>query len=382
MRPDSTWTPIAHFESFAEENGWNASFREPLKQRAAYALGDVIPLLREAEAASTEGLWVALALPYEATPAFDTAMTTKPSLEFPLAWMAVFEKPSSPPSNSISDRQFLISDFEPQISRRRHRKAIHSIKDYIEKGDTYQVNFTFPLRGYVVGDSFGCFRALARSQGAAYSAYLEIGNHRILSFSPKLFVERRGNKLITRPMKSAIPRGRWLEEDCNRAEELRAPSKDRAENIMIMDLLRRGLGKVAEIGSVEVADVCSVERLNRGLQITSTISAVQRPDVSLADVVSALFPCGSISGAPKARSMAIIKEFESQPRGIYTGAIGLLSPNGDATFSVAIRTLVVDAKSGAATFNVGGTITSDSTAHGEYEECCLKAKFLTQPWPD
>jgi para-aminobenzoate synthetase/4-amino-4-deoxychorismate lyase len=296
--------------------------------------------------------------------------------------MAVFEKPSSPNSNSIADRQFLILEFEPQIGRRRYRKAIHSIKDYIERGDTYQVNFTFPLRGYVVGGSFACFRALARSQGAAYSAYLDIGNHRILSFSPELFVERRGNKLITRPMKGTLPRGRWLEEDAQRARQLQESLKDRAENVMIVDLLRSDLGKVAEIGSVEVSDLFAVERLSRVLQMTSTVSAIQRQDVSLVDVVSAVFPCGSISGAPKARSMAIIKELERQPRGIYTGAIGLLSPNGDAMFNVAIRTLIVDAKSGAATFNVGGAITWDSTTDGEYEECCLKAKFLTQPWPD
>jgi len=345
-------------------------------------LDEVLPLLRDAETAASEGRWVALALSYEAAPAFDPALEVKPSSKFPLAWMAVFEEPLPTGVNSIANRPFLISEWEPRIGRRRYRRAIHSIRDYIEKGDTYQVNFTFPLHGYVVGDSFSCFREVAQSEGGAYSAYVDIGSHKILSFSPELFVECRGNKLITRPMKGTLARGRWLEEDSRRAEQLKESSKDRAENVMIVDLLRSDLGKIAEIGSVEVPEMFAVERLSRVLQMTSTVTAVRRPDASLVDVIRALFPCGSVTGAPKPRTMAIIKQLERQPRGIYTGAIGLLSPGGDAVFNVAIRTLVVDAKSGAATLNVGGGITWDSTPEGEFEECCLKTRFLTHPWPD
>ena len=380
MSPGGNRIPIAHFESFAEGRGWNASFSEPCRERTALALDEVIPLVHDAESVARAGMWVALALSYEAAPAFDSALEVKPSSGFPLAWMAAFEKSSD--FNSISERPFLISELEPQIGPRQYRQAIHSIRDYIERGDTYQVNFTFPLRGHVAGDSFSSFRAIARSQGGAYSAYVDIGTHKILSFSPELFVECRGRKLITRPMKGTLARGRWLEEDCKRAEELRASSKDRAENVMIVDLLRSDLGKVAEIGSVEVSDLFAVERLSRVLQMTSTVTAVRRPDASLVDVIQALFPCGSVTGAPKPRTMAIIKQLEAQPRGIYTGAIGLLSPDGDAVFNVAIRTLVVDGKNGAATFNVGGGITWDSKTDGEYEECGLKTKFLTHRWPE
>ena len=382
MATNRAGTPVAHFESFAEDRGWKASFGEPCRQRAVYALDEVLALLREAEATAREGMWVALALSYEAAPAFDSALKVKPSSEFPLAWMAVFEEPLATDVKPIADRPFLISKWEPQISGRRYRRAIHSIRSYIERGHTYQVNFTFPLCGDVVGDSFSCFRAIAQSQGAAYSAYLDIGSHRILSFSPELFVERRGNRLRTRPMKGTLSRGRWLEEDCDRAIQLQASLKDRAENVMIVDLLRSDLGKIAETGSVDVPELFAVENLSRVLQMTSTVTAVQRPGVTVVDILRALFPCGSVTGAPKTRSMAIIEELEREPRGIYTGAIGLLAPDGDATFSVAIRTLVVDGKSGAATFNVGGAITWDSTTDGEYEESCLKAKFLTQPWPD
>src|SRR6185503_408307 len=213
----------------------------------------------------------------------------------------------------------------------------------------YQVNFTFPLVGHLAGDSFSWFRKIAESQGAAYSAYIDIGSHTILSFSPELFVERRGQKLVTRPMKGTMARGRWTEEDRERAEQLRSSLKDRAENVMIVDLLRSDLGKVAETGSVEVTELFAVEYLNRVLQMTSTITATQRPDVSITDMLRALFPCGSVTGAPKPRTMEIIEELEEHPRGIYTGAIGLIRPNGDAVFSVPIRTLVVDRSNGSAT---------------------------------
>jgi len=353
-----------------------------LEQRAVYALDEVIPLLRGAEAAAKDGLWAALALSYEAAPAFDSALKVQPSSEFPLAWMGVFQEPSSTDFNSIPNSPFRISEWEPQIDRREYRQAILSIRDFIERGDTYQINFTFPLRGYVGGNSFSCFRAIAESQGAAYSAYLDIGSHRILSFSPELFVERRGNDLMTRPMKGTLARGRWLEEDCERVEQLRGSPKDRAENVMIVDLLRSDLGKVAETGSVKVTELFAVECLSRVLQMTSTVTAVQRPDVTLVDILRALFPCGSVTGAPKCRSMAIIKELEHRRRGVYTGAIGFMGPNGDAVFNVPIRTLAVDVRDGAATFGVGGGITWDSTTDGEYEECCLKAEFLTHPWAE
>ena len=382
MSTHKVGTPVAHFESFTEGRGWNASFREAIEQRAVYALDEVIPLLRRAESAAKDGMWVALALSYEAAPAFDHAFEVHPSSEFPLAWMGVFAERLSTAGNAIQERPFLMSDWQPQLDVREYRRAIDAIRDYIESGDTYQVNFTFRMRGHVAGDLFSSFLTIAESQAAAYSAYLDIGSHRILSFSPELFVERRGNKLTTRPMKGTLARGRWLEEDDERARQLRASVKDRAENVMIVDLMRSDLGKVATTGSVEVPELFAVERINRVLQMTSTVTAVQKPEVGIVDVLRAVFPCGSVTGAPKARSMAIIKELEDQPRGIYTGAIGMLCPNGDATFSVPIRTLAVDARDGAATFGVGGAVTWDSTPDGEYEESCLKARFLTDPWAE
>ena len=375
-------TPAAHFTSCSGYTGWSAAFSQPGHHAAAYRLDDVLPLLQQAEAAAKAGSWVALALLYESAPAFDRALGAKTPSGFPLAWMGVFDQPLPEPEQPVPEGAFALSDLEPQLSRDDYRRAVESIKRYIERGDTYEVNFTFPMVGSLLGDSYSCFRRIGQSQRAAYGAYLDIGSHRILSFSPELFLERHGNQITVRPMKGTLARGRWLEEDDERVEELRASEKQRAENVMIVDLLRSDLGKIAEIGSVRVTNLFAVERLNRVLQMTSTITATHRPEISLTNILCAAFPSGSVTGAPKPRTMAIISELERQPRNVYTGAIGLLYPNGDAVFSVAIRTLLVEAGTGVATFGVGSAITWDSTPTEEYDECCLKAKFLTDPWDE
>ena len=377
--------PTAHFESFGarreEESGWNVSLRNPRSVSVAHSIDEVIPLLRAAESAAKRGSWVALAISYDAAPAFDTALDVRRDPDFPLAWCGIFDDVPSTADSPSADN-FSVSGFDPALPASSYLSAIESIKDYIAAGDTYQVNYTFPLRGDVSGDLFSCFRTVAKSQGAGYSAYLDIGSHRILSFSPELFFRRDGIKLTTRPMKGTARRGRWLVEDDEQAAQLAASTKDRAENVMIVDLLRNDLGRVAQVGSVEVTSLFEVERFNRVLQMTSTVIATQRPDTDLVSVLAALFPCGSVTGAPKVRSMQIIRELEPHPRGIYTGAIGLLSPNGDMVFNVAIRTLAVQSGSGRATLGVGGGITWESTVGSEYEESLLKATFLTDRWPE
>lgn len=376
-------TPTALFHSFDESgDGWRKSFSHPRVVRTADRIDDVIPLLAEAEAASRDGAWVAVMISYDAAPAFDEALTAGRSEGFPLAWMAVFDEPDETGDAGRSQGPFALSGWEAREDSGRYRRSIDAIRSHIEGGDTYQVNYTFPLRSTFEGESLGCFRAIGPSQGARYSAYLDLETHKVLSFSPELFFERRGGMLITRPMKGTMSRGRWNEEDTERALALSLSPKDRAENVMIVDLLRSDLGKVAVVGSVEVPVLFAVERLTRVLQMTSTVTATERPGTRLLDVLRALFPCGSVTGAPKARSTAIIAELEHEPRGIYTGAIGLLQPGGDAVFNVAIRTLVIEEESGVARFGVGGGITWDSTVEGEYDECLLKARFLTEPWPE
>jgi para-aminobenzoate synthetase/4-amino-4-deoxychorismate lyase len=256
---------------------------------------------------------------------------------------------------------------------------VSRIKELIAAGDTYQVNYSFPLSASFNGDAYAWYRTLCEAQGAQYSAYIDLGRYQVLSLSPELFFERRGDRVITKPMKGTVRRGRWTAEDQELAHWLRESTKDRAENVMIVDLLRNDLGKVSIPGTVHVSSLYEIERFQTVWQMTSTVESTLKDGTSLADLMTALFPCGSITGAPKIRTMEIIRELERFPRGAYTGAIGLLKPGGDCVFNVAIRTVVIDTESQRATFGVGGGVTIDSTAEREYEECLVKSRFLNSP---
>jgi para-aminobenzoate synthetase/4-amino-4-deoxychorismate lyase len=262
------------------------------------------------------------------------------------------------------------------VGRDEYDRAVARIQELIAAGDTYQVNYSFPLSTPFSGDAYELYRNLCLAQGAPYSAYLDLGRFKVLCLSPELFFERRGNHVITKPMKGTVKRGRWLAEDLKLAQWLRESAKDRAENVMIVDLLRNDLGKVAVPGSVSVSSLFDVERFETVWQMTSTVEATLKEGTTLVDLMTALFPCGSVTGAPKIRTMQIIRELERFPRGAYTGAIGFLKPGGDCIFNVAIRTVVVDTETNTATFGVGGGVTIDSTADREYEECLVKSRFL------
>lgn len=369
--------PVAHFGSFGSgARGWSVSLRAPRAVHTAHKLGDVIPLLEEAEREGRRS-WVAVAISYDAAPAFDSSCNARPSTGFPLAWAAVFDFESLPPEPAPTEPYTLFA-WVPGVSRDEYADSVRRIRDHIEKGNTYQVNYTFPLRSRFRGDPWTCYNVLGRRQRAGYSAYLEIGNHRILSFSPELFVERRGRILTTRPMKGTSNRGRWLEEDQEKAEQLRTSVKNRAENVMIVDLLRNDLSRVARLGTVSVPELFHVEPYGPVLQMSSTVTAELADRCDLVATMKALFPSGSITGAPKYSSMSIIQQLEPHSRSLYTGAIGYIRPGGDFVFSVAIRTMLIDRTTERATFGVGGAITWDSTVEGEYEEALLKAAFLSE----
>jgi para-aminobenzoate synthetase / 4-amino-4-deoxychorismate lyase len=295
-----------------------------------------------------------------------------------LAWAGVFESASE--GEALAGGSFVAEGWQPGISQTEYDAAVGRIRELIAAGDTYQVNYSFPLTSNFSGDADAWYRELCAAQGAPYSVFLDLERYKVLCLSPELFFTRRGDHVMTRPMKGTNSRGRWLEEDREHADWLRKSSKDRAENVMIVDLLRNDLGKVSVPGSVNVLSLFDVERFETVWQMTSTIESTLRPGTTLVELMSALFPCGSITGAPKIRTMQIIRELERYPRGIYTGAIGFLHPGGDCVFNVAIRTVVIDTQSGLATFGVGGGVTIDSTAAGEYDECLVKSRFLqTKP---
>ena len=339
----------------------------------AKRLDEVFDVLEFAEREARSGSHVAVMLSYEAAPAFDSALITYEPSAFPLAWAAVFENESE----FVQQSSLVASNvWTPLVSRDEYEAAVARIRDLIAAGDTYQVNYSFALTSSFSGDSYAWYRNLCVAQGAPYSVYLDLGRFKVLSLSPELFFERRGNHVVTRPMKGTIARGRWLQEDREFAETLQQSTKDRAENVMIVDLLRNDLGKVSVPGSVRVSSLFDVERFETVWQMTSTVESTLREGTSLVDLMTALFPCGSVTGAPKIRTMQIIRELERFPRGAYTGAIGFLGPGGDCIFNVAIRTVVVDTETNVATFGVGGGVVIDSTAEREYEECLVKSRFL------
>jgi para-aminobenzoate synthetase/4-amino-4-deoxychorismate lyase len=285
-----------------------------------------------------------------------------------------FPLPSAPPAHTsrILDHPNL------RIPTPDYLAAIKKIKAYISAGDTYQVNFTDAITFPTTLSPATLFTTLSQNQSVSYAAFLNLPNHQILSLSPELFFHLDGStsKITTRPMKGTMPRGLDNTEDNQVALRLQHDEKNRAEHVMIVDLLRNDLGRISLPGSVQVDDLFNIERYQTLHQMTSTISATLRPQTSFYALFAAMFPCGSVTGAPKVRTMQIIRELEAHPRGIYTGAIGHISPDRSATFNVAIRTLVLS--NNQATMGVGGGIVADSIPEDEHREALLKASFLTR----
>ncbi|HET7775400.1 MAG TPA: aminodeoxychorismate synthase component I [Azospira sp.] len=268
-----------------------------------------------------------------------------------------------------------IAELTPGLAEDAYGAAVARILAYIAAGDCYQVNFTFPLHFQAYGHPLALYARLRQRQPTALGGLVLTPERRLLSLSPELFVERRGDFLITRPMKGTAPRGEDAAADAARRAALAASEKDRAENLMIVDLLRNDLGRVAQTGSVRVERLFAIETYPTLFQMTSTVTA-RAPGIGLGQALAALSPCGSITGAPKVRAMEIIEELEAAPRGLYTGSLGLLAPDGDFRLNVAIRSLEVGAD-GRGVMGVGSGIVIDSEPAAEYRECLLKARFLT-----
>jgi para-aminobenzoate synthetase/4-amino-4-deoxychorismate lyase len=260
------------------------------------------------------------------------------------------------------------------ISLEDFQHKIRIVHGYIESGDTYQVNLTDQVRARYPGSALELFAHMMEAQPVEFGALLRLGDRFILSASPELFFRVQGRHIIVRPVKGTAPRGRDAKEDAIRMEALASDEKNRAENVMIADLMRSDLGRVAETGSVRVGKLFAVERLPSLLQMSTEITATLRSDVTLYMLFASLFPSGSIVGAPKVRTMQLIQELEARPRGVYTGSIGYFAPNGESAFSVAIRTAVLQGE--RLHMGVGAGITYDSVAREEYQECKLKAEFL------
>ncbi len=344
------------------------------------------PALAELDAARAAGKWVAGYLSYEAGYALEPRLaplmpvSAPVSVPTPLLAFGIYDGPrdAAPVLAQASEaaRRVALAPLEPVISREDYGAAMARVMGYIGAGDCYQINLTFPMRSRLAGTALGLYGALRTRQVVGHGAFVDLGVGPVLvSRSPELFIALdAGGRIEARPMKGTAPRDGDPVRDAELAEELRASAKGQAENLMIVDLLRNDIARVSKVGSVKVPKLFAVESYATLHQMVSTVVGQLKAPASMASVMAALFPCGSITGAPKIRAMEIIREVEPHPRGAYCGAIGWMAPDGAASFSVAIRTLSVTGQD--VVLNVGGGVVQDSTADGEWEEALWKARYV------
>jgi len=362
----------------SSRNTW-LFFSHPHAVVTARSLPEIAGAFQRIEAYTQAGFHVAGLVRYEAASAFDPHLRTLPYTGDCL-WFGVYTEPLEWSREDLAAPEGPLDPlplFFPLQELASYRQSFAAIQSHIRAGDCYQVNYTFPLRGLYLNHPWDFFLRHFASLPSGYLAFLDTGAEQVLSASPELFFERHGDLVRCRPMKGTRPRGDSECSDSDLRNDLASHPKDRAENLMIVDMIRNDLGRIAEPGSVEVSHLLNVEEYPTVWQMTSTVEA--RSSARLSELFAALFPCASITGAPKDASMRIIAELENTPRQIYTGCIGHVAPMGEARFSVAIRTLQVQA--GKATYFVGSGVVADSDAENEYEECLHKARVLGSVQP-
>lgn len=347
------------------------AFGIPRQTLVAHSPAQVRPLLEAVHALARQGHWCVGYLRYEAAAAFDPALAVHQG-DGPLAWFGVHEATQAWPEARTGGTA--VAQWHAGLLRSAFDFGLTEIHRAIANGELYQLNYTAQLSGVLRGDPRDLFMALRQAQPGGYAALIDTGIEQVLSVSPELFFDWNGECILVRPMKGTAPRGATPEDDAMLAAQLGASVKERAENVMIVDLIRNDLSRVAQPFSVRVPHLFRLEALPSVWQMTSDVEARTRPGSTLVDVFAALFPCGSVTGAPKVRAMQMIKSLEPGPRGVYCGAVGVVRPGGAATFNVAIRTVTV--QGGVARCGIGSGITADATAEGEWQEWRHKRVFL------
>lgn len=373
--------PLLSFE-FASSSGVinPLTFNNPIEIIIANTVEEVLPCFDLIEKAIKDGYYVAGYMSYECAPAFDPAFKVKSGNKMPLVWFGVFDEPKKETVKSDGTYQNL--KWTSTVSENDYQNSIQSIKQWIEQGITYQTNYTIRLKSKFQGDDIALYNTLKRAQVSNYCAYIDTGEYSILSASPELFFHLKKDKITTRPMKGTLKRGRNIKEDKTNRNDLYYSEKNRAENVMIVDLLRNDLNVIAIPGTVQVEKLFEIEDYPTVHQMTSTITAKIKESTKLLEIFRALFPCGSITGAPKISTMEAIEKLEKEPREVYCGAIGYITPEREAIFNVPIRTVVIDQQTNQATYGVGGGITWDSTSEDEYQEVLAKASLLEVKRPE
>ena len=370
--------PYVYFEDQLSENGpWKRRlYQKPIDIVTAWQPDDIGPALERLQTYHTQGRYLAGYFSYELGYLLED--TLKPLLPenrtaalLQIGVFESFENTDLPSSGSAE-----IGWMTPGWTKSVYKKKFAKVAAYIKAGDVYQINLTFPLRGKYSGDAAAVYQFLKKRQPVHYGGVIALNDTPIVTLSPELFYQQNGDHISMRPMKGTIKRGATEEEDEALAHTLQTDVKNRAENLMIVDLLRNDLSRISEPGSVKVDDLFSIETYPSLHTMTSGIEACLKPGTDLDQLLRALFPCGSVTGAPKIRAMEIIRELETGPRNAYCGAIGMIDPDGKSRFNVGIRTLSLGTD-GTLTYPVGSGVVADSTGASEYEECLLKAAFLT-----
>jgi para-aminobenzoate synthetase/4-amino-4-deoxychorismate lyase len=370
--------------TFDEENKNSFLFKDFTKIITFYYNDDIDFFFRQIEDALKKKSWLCGYFAYEFGYFLEPALAgLRKNYGFPLAWIGACKKPCRIPGNicnadiNENNPSYSIENIKPSLNLQQYSLQIAKIKNYLKQGLTYQVNFTFKVKFDFSGKIFDFYSVLKRAQPTSYMALMNTGKESILSFSPELFFRIAKNKIIVRPMKGTAARGLLERDDEKNKAWLASDSKIKAENLMIVDLLRNDLGKISK--KVWVPKLFAVERYRTLYQMTSTVEAQLKRHNTVKEIFSALFPSGSVTGAPKIKTMQLIKNLEKEPRSIYTGAIGFISPKREMCFNVAIRTVSIAGNKGQ--MGVGGGIVYDSSAPGEYAEALLKSKFLMQEFP-
>ena len=362
-------------------------FEEPVEIVRADRPEDVEAAFEALQSALKKGLHAAGFLSYELgyvlEPKLAALLPARRTV--PLLWFGIYTRPREMTSAEVQSwltEEAIGNAFLGALAHTWNGAAylerFEEVQDRIRAGDIYQLNLTFKAKFQLHGSPLALYRDLRLKQRVAHGGLVDTGDATILSASPELFIEQRDRVISTRPMKGTAPRAGTQDGDMEVRRALSTDVKSRAENLMIVDLMRNDLGRIAEIGSVSVTDLFTVETFRTLHQMTSGVRARLKDGVGLVDVLRAIFPPGSITGAPKIRAMELIADLETDPRGVYCGAIGRLSPDGKAMFNVAIRTAVIDRR-GAGEMGIGSGIVADSQGPKEYAECLLKMKFLTDP---
>lgn len=376
---------FARFDDVKPGRSRSLALVSPVKTLQALGAGEVAGVLAELEEEVLRGRWVGGWVSYEAAPGINPTLTVRDGSEatfgsLPLACFGVFE--SAHPATELPTAGYDLGEWVPAIDAAQHAHDVQRIREEIRQGNVYQVNHTFRLTALFTGDALSLYGDLVRSQNGGYCAFLDFGRWQVLSASPELFFEWRDGLVVSRPMKGTIQRGRDGAEDIDMQATLSASPKDRAENVMIVDMVRNDLGRVARAGTVEVPSLFATEKYDTVWQLTSTVTAEPRTGTALAEVFAALFPAASITGAPKVAAMELISRLEADQRGVYCGAIGYGGPGKNGIpiwrFNVGIRTVLIDKANERGWYGTGGGITYDSTPSGEYAEALLKTRVLAR----